>query len=402
MLSYDYLAYNKLGATEKGNIQADSDKSARLKLKEQGLLVSELKVINHSERKYQFRGLFRQISSADLALIMQQMGVLVQSGMPLEEALMLLIQQSESQKQHILVESWHRQILEGRSLSQAMRRSQFTVPDSVVASIAVGEETGHMDSILLRVAEELELGAENREAFKRGLSYPITLIVVAVIVVSIMMIKVVPKISNVFVHNDRELPTVTKIVITLSDTFQNYGLIVLFIGMIGVLLLFAWMRDDENRRKWHRSLLRLPVIGSWMRIANLADWARSLGTLLKSGVPALSALKISSAVMTNLSLRQQMEQVTNEVRKGSRLHSALVKTNIGHGFLQHMVGSGEVSSELDNMLLRVSEYYTHRLRNSVDSFLKLMGPILILLLGGLVLVIVSAVMLPILNMNDMI
>lgn len=402
MLSYDYLAYNKLGATEKGNIQADSDKSARLKLKEQGLLVSELKVINHSERKYQFRGLFRQISSADLALIMQQMGVLVQSGMPLEEALMLLIQQSESQKQHILVESWHRQILEGRSLSQAMRRSQFTVPDSVVASIAVGEETGHMGSILLRVAEELELGAENREAFKRGLSYPITLIVVAAIVVSIMMIKVVPKISNVFVHNNRELPTVTKIVIALSDTFQNYGLIVLVIGIIGVLLLFAWMRDDENRRKWHRSLLRLPVIGSWMRIANLADWARSLGTLLASGVPALSALKISSAVMTNLSLRQQMEDVTNDVRKGSRLHSALVKNNIGQGFLQHMVGSGEVSSELDSMLQRVAEYYTHRLRNSVDSFLKLMGPILILLLGGLVLVIVSAVMLPILNMNDMI
>lgn len=402
MQNYDYLAYDKLGSTQKGNINADSDKTARRKLKEQGLLVSELKLIKNTSYKNQTRVIFQRTNNADLALIMQQLGVLVQSGMPLEEALQLLVEQSENQKQKRLVESWHSQILEGRSLSQAMRRSQYKVPDSVVASIAVGEETGHMDSILLRSAEELELGAENREAFKRGLSYPITLIVVAAIVVSIMMIKVVPKISNVFIHNNRELPGVTEAVIAVSNAFQSYGLLVLVLTVLATVLFGLWLRDEENLRKWHRALLHLPVIGQWMKIANLADWARSLGTLLSSGVPALSALKISSAVMKNLSLRQKMEEVTNDVRKGSRLHSALVTNNIGQGFLQHMVGSGEVSSELDSMLLRVSEYYTHRLRNSVDSFLKLMGPILILILGGLVLVIVSAVMLPILNMNDMI
>jgi len=401
MQSYNYLAYDKVGRLQKGDICAESDKNARFKLKEQGLFVSELKAVKDSGFKKPISAMFQGTNNADLALIMQQLGVLVQSGMPLEEALHLLVTQSENQKQRRLVESWHSQILEGRSLSQSMRRSRFNVPDSVIASIAVGEETGHMDSILLRSAEELELGAENREAFKRGLSYPITLLVVAGIVVSIMMVKVVPKISSVFVQNNRELPAITEIVIAVSNAFQAYGFIVLLVSVMTCLMFSLWLRVEKNRVNWHRGLLYVPVIGEWMRIANLADWARSLGTLLASGVPALSALKISSAVMTNLSLRQQMEEVTNDVRNGARLHSALVKNDIGHGFLQHMVGSGEVSSQLDSMLQRVSEYYTHRLRNSVDSFLKFMGPVLIMLLGGLDLVIVSAVMLPMLNMNDM-
>lgn len=401
MQNYHYLAYDKVGRLQKGKICAESDKNARYKLKEQSLFVSEIRLVNDSSFNNQISAFFQRINNAELALIMQQLGVLVQSGMPLEEALLLLVSQSENQKQRRLVESWHSQILEGRSLSQSMQRSRFKVPDSVIASIAVGEETGHMDSILLRSAEELELGAENREAFKRGLSYPITLLVVAGLVVSIMMVKVVPKISNVFIHNNRELPAITETVIAISNVFNAYGVFALLISTLACLIIGLWLREDQNRTKWHRALLRLPVLGEWMRIANLADWARSLSALLASGVPALSALKISSAVMTNLSLRQQMEAVTNEVRNGARLHSALVKINIGQGFLQHMVGSGEVSSQLDSMLQRVSEYYTHRLRNSVDGFLKFMGPVLIVLLGGLVVVIVSAVMLPILDMNDM-
>ena len=137
-------------------------------------------------------------------------------------------------------------------------------------------------------------------------------------------------------------------------------------------------------------------------MANLADWSRSLGTLLGSGVPALAALNISSSVMTNLYMQYQMEQVTERMRRGTSLHHSLKEEGAGTGFLMHMVSSGEASSELDTMLLRVSEYYSSRLKASVDTFLKLMNPILIITMGIIIVVIVMAVMLPILQMSDMV
>lgn len=408
---FNYSAFDGLGAAKKGEITAESGKQARRQLKSQGLLVSKLDVSKDSDvskknisvTNTSTKRLFEsRLSNADLALIMEQLGVLLQSGMTLEEALQLLNDQSESSKQKGVVGTWHREILEGYSLSEAMRRSDCTVPERVVASVAVGEETGHLASIILRTAEELELGAENRQALQRGLSYPITLIVVATVVVTILMINVVPKITAVFKTSNIELPMVTKVVIGVSDFFIAYGFLCLILICLATAAALWWLRKDDNRRKWHKALLAFPVVGEWQRKANLSDWSRSLGTLLSSGVPALAALRISSAVVTNLHLRSKMQAVTNDVRDGNSVHSSLVKNDVGRGFLQHMVGSGEASSELDSMLLRVSDYYTSRLRNSVESFLKFMSPILIIVLGGLVLTIVSAVMLPILGMSEII
>ena len=149
-------------------------------------------------------------------------------------------------------------------------------------------------------------------------------------------------------------------------------------------------------------MLAMPGMGRWIRMANIADWSRSLGVLLGNGVPALAALKISSSVVNNLHLRRKMEAVTESMRQGSTMQKALQENDIGSGFLVHMVGSGEASSELDKMLLRVSEYYALRLSNAVEVFLKLMNPILIIFMGVIILSVVAAVMLPIMDMNNMI
>lgn len=149
-------------------------------------------------------------------------------------------------------------------------------------------------------------------------------------------------------------------------------------------------------------MLNLPWLGRWTKMANIADWSRSLGMLLANGVPALAALKISSTVVSNLYLRDKMDQVTESMRRGSSLQKALEEQNIGSGFLIHMVGSGEASSELDKMLMRVSDYYSLRLTNAVEVFLKLINPILIVFMGMIILSVVLAVMLPIVDMNNLI
>jgi general secretion pathway protein F len=275
-----------------------------------------------------------------------------------------------------MVESWRSEITEGRSFSEALRRSPYKIPESIIAGVGVGEESGHLHKVLMRLAEDLESNAENRKTISRAMIYPATLIATSIIVVSIMMVWVVPKITAIFLSSKRELPLVTRIIVGLSEFTQAYGLFVLALIFALVFAFGRAMQNPARKERWHELMLNMPGMGRWIRMANISDWARSLGVLLTNGVPALAALTISSAVVED--------------------------SQIGSGFLIHMVGSGEASSELDKMLLRVSEYYSVRLNNAVEVFLKLVNPILIIFMGMIILSVVAAVMLPIMDMNNMI
>ncbi len=402
MPAFDYSAYNKAGKLASGVISADSERQARRMLKEQGLLPSTLAEVNDKKSNIGIGRRDARVNNFDLSLLLQQQAILIQSGLPLEEALRMTIEQAETDRQRRMVESWRSEITEGRSFSEALRRSPYKIPESIIAGVAVGEESGHLHRVLMRLAEDLESNAENRKTISRAMIYPATLIATSIIVVSIMMVWVVPKITAIFISSKRELPLVTRIIVGLSEFTQAYGLFVL---AAIVALIFAFrqaMKDPARKARWHELMLNMPGMGRWIRMANISDWARSLGVLLNNGVPALAALAISSSVVTNLHLRRKFEAVTEGMRQGSSLQKALEESQVGSGFLIHMVGSGEASSELDKMLLRVSEYYSVRLNNAVEVFLKLVNPILIIFMGMIILSVVAAVMLPIMDMNNMI
>jgi len=401
MPAFDYSAYNTDGKLVDGVITADSERQARRLLKDKKLLPSTLsKVSQASKHKGSRFGRQAKVDNFDLSLLLHQQAILIQSGLPLEESLRMTIEQAETDKQRRMVESWRSEITEGRSFSEALRRSPYKIPDSVIAGVGVGEESGHLDKILLRLAEELETSAENRKTITRALVYPMTLISVSIIMISMMMVWVVPKITAVFASSNRELPLITKVVVSLSDFTQDYGLYLLGLIVLLVLGFRQAMQNTERKQRWHAFILTMPGVGRWLRMADISDWARSLGVLLNSGVPALAALNISSAVVSNLSLQSKFKKVTEAMRQGSSLHKALEDNLDGSGFLVHMVGSGEASSELDKMLLRVAEYYSVRLNNAVEVFLKLLNPILIILMGAMILAIVAAIMLPIMDMNN--
>jgi general secretion pathway protein F len=401
MPAFDYSAYNTDGKLVDGVITADSERQARRLLKDKKLLPSTLsKVSQASKHKGSHFGRQAKVDNFDLSLLLHQQAILIQSGLPLEESLRMTIEQAETDKQRRMVESWRSEITEGRSFSEALRRSPYKIPDSVIAGVGVGEESGHLDKILLRLAEELETSAENRKTITRALVYPMTLISVSIIMISMMMVWVVPKITAVFASSNRELPLITKVVVSLSDFTQDYGLYLLGLIILLVLGFRQAMQNAERKQRWHAFILTMPGVGRWLRMADISDWARSLGVLLNSGVPALAALNISSAVVSNLSLQSKFKKVTEAMRQGSSLHKALEDNLDGSGFLVHMVGSGEASSELDKMLLRVAEYYSVRLNNAVEVFLKLLNPILIMLMGAMILAIVAAIMLPIMDMNN--
>ena len=401
MPTFDYSAYNASGKLVRGIISAESERLARKTLKDKKLLASSIKQVK--ARSSSKKSLFERQSNFDnfdLSLLLHQQAILIQSGLPLEESLRMTIEQAETQKQRRMVESWRSEITEGRSFSEALRRSPYKIPEGVIAGVGVGEETGHLDKILLRLSDELSTSAENRKTVTRALIYPVTLISVSIAMVALMMVLVVPKITSVFASSNRELPWITELIIGVSKFVQDFGSAFLIFLLTIFITFKVIIRNPNIRLRFHTLLLRLPGLGRWIRMADISDWARNLGVLLTSGVPALAALRISSAVVGNLSLRKSFDEVTESMRQGVSLHRALEKNLTESGFLVHMVGSGEASSELDKMLIRVAEYYSARLNNAVEVFLKLLNPMLILAMGAMILGIVAGIMLPIMDMNN--
>ena len=402
MPTFDYSAYNDAGKLINGVVSADSERQARRILKDQGLLPSSLAELGDKGTGKRRIGLEARVNNFDLSLLLHQQAILIQSGLPLEEALRMTIEQAETAGQRRMVESWRSEIIEGRSFSDALRRSPYKIPESIIAGVGVGEESGHLHRVLLRLAEDLETSAENKKTITRAMIYPAFLVGFSVAVVTIMMAVVVPKITAIFITSKRELPLITQAVVALSDFVQSYGLVLLLLAIVLTLGFRYSMRDPARKERWHELMLSMPGLGRWIRMGGIADWARSLGVLLSNGVPALAALSISATVVSNLHLQRKFESVTEGMRQGSSLQKALEDSQLGSGFLVHMVGSGEASSELDKMLLRVSEYYSVRLKNAVEIFMALFTPIMVILMGMMILAVVAAVMLPILDMNNMI
>ena len=402
MPTFDYSAYNDAGKLTNGVVSADSERQARRVLKDRGLLPSSLAELGDKATGKRRIGREARVNNFDLSLLLHQQAILIQSGLPLEEALRMTIEQAETAGQRRMVESWRSEIIEGRSFSDALRRSPYKIPESIIAGVGVGEESGHLHRVLLRLAEDLETSAENKKTITRAMIYPAFLVGFSVVVVTIMMAVVVPKITAIFITSKRELPLITQAVVALSDFVQSYGLILLLLAIVLTLGFRYAMRDPARKERWHELMLSMPGLGRWIRMGSIADWARSLGVLLSNGVPALAALSISATVVSNLHLQRKFESVTEGMRQGSSLQKALEDSQLGSGFLVHMVGSGEASSELDKMLLRVSEYYSVRLKNAVEIFMALFTPIMVILMGMMILAVVAAVMLPILDMNNMI
>ena len=260
MPAFDYSAYNASGKLVNGVISADSDRQARRLLKDKKLLPSALSEVGQKVTKKGSK-VRRQarVDNLDLSLLLHQQAILIQSGLPLEESLRMTIEQAETDKQRRLVESWRSEITEVRSFSEALRRSPYQIPDSIIAGVGVGEETGHLHNILLRLAEELETSAENRKTISRALIYPITLVSVSIIIVSMMMVWVVPKLTAVFASRNRELPWITEVVVSISNFAQNYGAYVLAFIVLAILVISYAMKNSQTKLSWHQMHLNSPV-----------------------------------------------------------------------------------------------------------------------------------------------
>ncbi|GAA4358921.1 type II secretion system inner membrane protein GspF [Kangiella marina] len=402
MAAFEYVALDLKGKQKKGVLEGDTARQIRQQLREKDLTPLDVNHIGESSRKKSKGGSFfgPKISVSELALVTRQLATLVKAALPIEEALKAVAEQTEKSKVKTIMLGVRAKVMEGHTLADGLSDFPSVFNELYRSMVAAGERAGHLDKVLNRLADYTERRQKISTKVSAAMVYPIVLILVAVGVVSGLMVFAVPKVVEQFQHMGEELPTITKILIGVSDFTISYGLYVLIAAVLMSFGIKAWLRNEENRLKWHSTILKLPIIRRLSRNLNTAQFASTLNILHSSGVPLLEAMNIGGKVLSNLKMRRAIGEAAIKVREGGSLKKALQQTGQFPPMMIHMIGSGEASGELEHMLAQVSENQESLFENSIDVALNIMGPLIILALGGMVMFIVSAMMLPIFEMTN--
>jgi general secretion pathway protein F len=427
MAAFRYRAVDDAGRDRVGVLEADSARAARQALRSQGLVPLEVQGVGAGAgaggQVHSGAGAPR-LSQAELAVLTRQLASLLGAAMPISDALAVLVEQAERQARRELLAAVRTEVLGGASLSQALARQPRAFPAIYRALIAAGEESGRLPGVLASLADFIEERARLQQKITLAFVYPAIVSLVALLVVIGMLTYVIPQVVQVFEQSRQALPLLTRAMIGLSKFLRGWGWLLLL-----TLAASAWgiaraLRDDGLRLRWHRRVLTLPIAGTLSRTINTARFASTLSLLVGAGVPMLRALQAAGETVTNLALRERVGQASARVREGSSLSRALRAERDSDGamggggkgsgsnagsararlfppVLIHLIGAGEATGQLPQMLARAAEMQSREAERRALLFTSLLEPALILAMGGVVLTIVLAVLMPIIEINQL-
>jgi general secretion pathway protein F len=403
MGAFEYVAMDQAGKQNKGLLEGDTPKHIRQLLRDRQLIpVSVTEVANkeaNRQRSFSFR---KGISSAELALTTRQLASLAQAGMPLEETLLAVSQQNDNPRTKSILLGVRAKVMAGHTLADGLGEFPQAFPELYRATVAAGEQSGHLDIVLERLADYTESRQELRQNITNAMVYPIALIVMALSIIGFMLATVVPKIVSVFESTRADLPGLTRGLIATSGFLRDHWFL-LGIGMAAVMYGIWWVLQREGpRRSYHRFLLKMPISGRLTRGINTARFTRTLSILAGSGVAILEALKISSEVIENLPMRDAVSEATVRVREGGSISKSLAASRLFPSMMIHLISSGEAGGKLEEMLDRAAAGQEREVNGLIAALLGILQPLVIVLMGGIVLLIVLAILLPIFEINNLI
>ena len=403
MPAFEYIALDSKGKEETGILESDTARQIRQLLRDSNLTPLQVTQVQKSENTNQLKTRRAgRVKAADLALLTRQLATLVQSGSPLEEALTTTARQTEKRNIKHILSAVRSRVVEGFSFADGLKTFPSVFPDMYRATVAAGEQSGHLDAVLERMADYTESRQETQQRISTAMFYPAILTVLSIAIVAGLLGFIVPKIVDVFDNVGQELPVMTQMLIAVSDFVRVYG-IYIAIGLILAFILFKQLiKNPTWRYRYHNFLLKLPVIKKMVRGLNTARFARTLSILASSGVPILDAMSISAQVVQNLPMRKAVNDAAVKVREGMAINRALEQTGYFPPMTVYLIASGESSGRLDDMLERAAIQQERETDSMLTSMLGIFEPVLILVMGGVVLLIVLSILLPILNLNQLV
>ena len=403
MGAYQYVAFDANGKERKGVLEGDTPRQVRALLRERELHPIEVTEVETQERSRRREfSIRRKVSALDLALLTRQLATLTRAGLPLEEALQAVSEQTERPRLKSIILGVRAKVLEGHTLAAGLDDFPNAFPVIYRSTVAAGEQAGRLDTVLERLADYTESRHNLRQKISHALIYPVVLTSVAFTIIVLMLVYVVPKVVGVFETTGQTLPLLTRALISLSTFLQNWWFLVVA-GIVAVVVGINRLLSREGpRRRYHRWLLKLPVFGRVSRGLNTARFTRTLSILSSSGVPVLEAMSISGSVVTNLPMRDAVEEATVRVREGGSIGSSLAQSKLFPPMSIHLISSGEASGELESMLERAASHQENEMDSLLGALLSTLEPALIIVMGLMVLAIVMAVLLPIFQMNELV
>ena len=403
MAAFEYTALDEQGKRQQGVMQGDSARQVRQQMRDAGLAplhvdASETASPNAGNSRLQRTTL----SATDLSLLTRQLATLVRAGLPLDDVLQALSEQVEELKIKRIILAIRSKIMEGHSLSEGMEQFPKVFPDLYRATVSAGEHSRDLANVLERLADYSEQHHAMLQKIRIAMLYPAVLSFTALLVTVGLLGFVVPEVVSVFEQSEQQLPTITLALIAISETIQSswhWMLLTVIAGSIGIKRA---LKNDDIRFKQHQILLKLPLIRNLIKENNAARFSRTLSILLGSGVPLVESLKIACRALTNLVIKKAIDQASARIQEGESMTQALKKGSHLPPLTIHLIANGEAAGTLESMLDSAANTHDRNLQSRINAFLGILEPLLILLMGGIVLLIVIAILLPIFELNQLV
>ncbi|MFT2092224.1 type II secretion system inner membrane protein GspF [Paraglaciecola sp. 2405UD69-4] len=404
MAAYAYQAMEKSGKTKSGVLEGDNPRQIRQLLREKGLIPMQVDQVAEKERKSQqgFTLFKNTISASDLSLLTRQLSTLVESALPIEEALLAVAEQCEKPRQKNMMMAVRSKVVEGHTLADAMAEFPHVFDDLFRAMVAAGEKSGHLDTVLNRLADYTEKRQQTKSQITQAMVYPCIMLFFAFAIVLLLLTQVVPKIVGQFQHMGQDLPAITQALITVSDFLQAYGIFVFIALVLLIVIVNRVLQQPAMKMRYHTFILSMPMLGKISKGLNTARFARTLSILSSSAVPLLESMRIAGDVLENLHIKESIKEAAGHVKEGSSLRASLEQTKMFPPMMMHMIASGERSGELQQMLGRAADNQDRQFESLVSVSLKVFEPILIVTMAVVVLLIVIAILQPIMALNSMV
>lgn len=404
MGAYQYVAVDAGGKERKGVVEGDTPRHVRQLLRDRQLVpveVAAVETAGRSARRRRVRLGRRSIGSLDLALFTRQLATLIRAGLPLDEALLAASEQTDKPRLKTIILGARAKVIEGHTLASGLDDFPQAFPVVYRATVAAGEQAGQLDAVLERLADYTESRHGLRQKISHALVYPIVLTTLALAIVTFMLVYIVPKVVGVFETTGQELPVLTRALIGLSGFLQSWWWALLGILAAAVLVIRRVLRAENSRRRLHWWILKAPLLGRVTRGLNTARFTRTLSILTSSGVPVVEALGIGATVVSNLPMRDAVEDAGVRVREGAAIGRSLAQSKLFPPMSMRLISSGEASGELDDMLDRAATHQEAEMDNLLGTLLNILEPALIVVMGLIVLAIVMAILLPIFQINQL-